>query len=149
MCFNFTSPVDIDCARSSLCLARYCGHKCSTTHGVLKSHIFFNINILNTLIHVKVFIQKNYTKNKQKNVVLYSTVFCPNTGEYGAKKIPYSQWFYAVQSKKQHAKQILRLNNNIKRKAPSRLMVINKKSHTIKTEITTPRTIRTNEIVIN
>ena len=31
-------------------------------------------------------IRENYSKNIHKNFVLYSTVFCPNTGEYGAKK---------------------------------------------------------------
>ena len=52
VCFRVTSPVDIVCARSSLCLACYCGRKCSATHRVLKSHRYFNINILNTLICV-------------------------------------------------------------------------------------------------
>ena len=36
MCFDVTSPVDIDCARC-------CGRKYSVTHRVLKSHIYFNI----------------------------------------------------------------------------------------------------------
>ena len=31
-------------------------------------------------------IQESYSKNIQKNFVLYSTVFCPNTEEYVAKK---------------------------------------------------------------
>ena len=31
-------------------------------------------------------IWENYLENIHKNVVLYLTVFCPNTGEYGAKK---------------------------------------------------------------
>ena len=31
-------------------------------------------------------IRESYSKNIQKSFVLYSTVFCPNTGEYGAKK---------------------------------------------------------------
>ena len=31
-------------------------------------------------------IRESYSKNIQGNIVLYSTVFCPNTGEYGAKK---------------------------------------------------------------
>ena len=31
-------------------------------------------------------IRENYLENIHKNFVLYSTVFCPNTGEYGAKK---------------------------------------------------------------
>ena len=31
-------------------------------------------------------IRENYSKNIQNNFVLYSTVFCPNTGEYGVKK---------------------------------------------------------------
>ena len=30
-------------------------------------------------------IPENYSKNIQENFVLYSPVFCPNTGEYGAK----------------------------------------------------------------
>ena len=30
-------------------------------------------------------IRESYLKNKQENFVLYSPVFCPNTGEYGAK----------------------------------------------------------------
>ena len=38
-------------------------------------------------------IQESYSKNIRENYVLYSPVFCPNTGEYGAKK-PYSRWFY-------------------------------------------------------
>ena len=45
-----TSPIDVDCATSSLFLVRYCGFKCSATHRVLKSHRCFNINISNTLI---------------------------------------------------------------------------------------------------
>ena len=45
VCFDVTSPVDIGCARSSLCLAGYCGRNCSATHRVLKSHRYFNINI--------------------------------------------------------------------------------------------------------
>ena len=31
-------------------------------------------------------IQESYSKNIRENYVLYSPVFCPNTGEYGAKK---------------------------------------------------------------
>ena len=31
-------------------------------------------------------MRENYSKNIQENFVLYSPVFCPNTGEYGAKK---------------------------------------------------------------
>ena len=31
-------------------------------------------------------IRENYLENIHKNFVLYLTVFCPNTGEYGAKK---------------------------------------------------------------
>ena len=31
-------------------------------------------------------IRENYLENIQNNFVLYSNVFCPNTGEYGAKK---------------------------------------------------------------
>ena len=53
VCFSVTSPEDIDCVTSSLCLPqRYCGRKCSATHRVLKSHRYFNINTLNTLIHM-------------------------------------------------------------------------------------------------
>ena len=52
VCFDVTSPVHIDCVRSSLCLACYCGRKCSTTHGSLKSHRNFDINILNTPIYI-------------------------------------------------------------------------------------------------
>ena len=37
-------------------------------------------------MYVKIIIRENYSKNIQKDFVLYSTVFCPNTGEYGAKK---------------------------------------------------------------
>ena len=50
VCFDVT--VDIDCAISFLCLARYCGHKCSVTHRVLKSDRYFNRNISNTLIRI-------------------------------------------------------------------------------------------------
>ena len=49
-CFDVT--VDIDCAISFLCLARYCGHKCSMTNRVLKSDRYFNRNISNTLIRI-------------------------------------------------------------------------------------------------
>ena len=31
-------------------------------------------------------IQEIYSKNIRENYVLYSPVFCPNTGEYGVKK---------------------------------------------------------------
>ena len=31
-------------------------------------------------------MRETYSKNMQVNFVLYSPVFCPNTGEYGAKK---------------------------------------------------------------
>ena len=31
-------------------------------------------------------IQESYSKNIRENYVLYSSVFCPNTGEYRAKK---------------------------------------------------------------
>ena len=31
-------------------------------------------------------IRESYSKSIQGNFVFYSTVFCPNTGEYGAKK---------------------------------------------------------------
>ena len=31
-------------------------------------------------------MRENYSKNIQENFVLYSPVFSPNTGEYGAKK---------------------------------------------------------------
>ena len=48
--FDVTSPVDIDCARSSFCVACFCHRKCSSTHRNQKSHRYFNINILNTLI---------------------------------------------------------------------------------------------------
>ena len=48
--FYVISPVDMDCAGSSLRLSRFCGCKFSATHRVLKSHICFNINVLNTLI---------------------------------------------------------------------------------------------------
>ena len=51
-CFDVTSPVVMDWARSSLCLGRYCGRKRSATHRILKSHRYFNINILNTLIRI-------------------------------------------------------------------------------------------------
>ena len=34
-------------------------------------------------------LEKSYLKNNQENFVLYSTVFCPNTGEYRAKKKQY------------------------------------------------------------
>ena len=40
-------------------------------------------------------IRESYSKNIQENFVLYSPVFCPNTGEYGAKN-PYLRWFYVV-----------------------------------------------------
>ena len=37
-------------------------------------------------------IQESHSKNILGNVVLYSTMFCPNMG----KKNPYSRWFYGV-----------------------------------------------------
>ena len=32
-------------------------------------------------------LRKRYSKNNQDDFVLYLTVFCPNMGEYGAKKL--------------------------------------------------------------
>ena len=39
--------------------------------------------------------RESYLKKLKENFVLYSTVFCPNTREYGEKN-PYSRWFYVV-----------------------------------------------------
>ena len=40
-------------------------------------------------------IPESYSKIIQNYFVLYSPVFCPNLGEYGAKKT-YWRWFYVV-----------------------------------------------------
>ena len=43
-------------------------------------------------------IRENYLENIHKNFVLYSTVFCSNTGEYGAKKPVFTMvWCSATQ----------------------------------------------------
>ena len=90
VCFDVTSPVDIDCARSSFCLAPFCGHQCSVPSRVLKFHRYFNINILNTLICITFIIMhlwNNLTgfymirvwfSNRRVTVIWYfcSLLFC-------------------------------------------------------------------------
>ena len=41
-------------------------------------------------------IRESYWKYIPENFVMYSPVFCPNTGKYIAKKMRYSRWFYVV-----------------------------------------------------
>ena len=64
--FDVTSPVEIDCARSSLCLAHYCGRRCSATHRVLKSQRYFNMYTLNALIRHGTFFQNLVKKLSPK-----------------------------------------------------------------------------------
>ena len=68
-----------------------------------------------TMIYWKV-IQKIYRK-----ILFCIQPYSVRIRENTVQKNPYSRWFYVAQPKKQGAKQILRLNNNITRKASSRL----------------------------
>ena len=45
-------------------------------------------------------ILESYSKNLQENFALYSTVFCPNTGEYGAKNLVFKVVFCTIRFEK-------------------------------------------------
>ena len=62
VCFDVTSPADIDCVWSSLGLACFCGRKCFVTHRVFKSHRYLNINVLNTLICITFILMHLWNK---------------------------------------------------------------------------------------